>query len=56
MEAAKKLQLHFIGLQREDRPTKAETLRKVIYDGSLSGWCYFVYITILIIPQVLQAL
>ncbi|KAM7495844.1 hypothetical protein LguiA_020258 [Lonicera macranthoides] len=30
MEAAKKLQLHFIGLQREDQPTKAETLRKEI--------------------------
>lgn len=30
MEAAKKLQLYFIGLQREDQPTKAEQLRKVI--------------------------
>lgn len=30
MEAAKKLQLYFIGLQREDQPTKAETLLKVI--------------------------
>ncbi|KAL3648055.1 Mediator of RNA polymerase II transcription subunit 28 [Castilleja foliolosa] len=30
MEAAKKLQLHFIGLQREDQPTRAETLRKEI--------------------------
>ncbi|XP_059437819.1 mediator of RNA polymerase II transcription subunit 28 [Corylus avellana] len=30
MEAAKKLQLYFIGLQREDQPTKAETLRKEI--------------------------
>lgn len=29
MEAAKKLQLYFIGLQREDQPTKVETLRKV---------------------------
>ncbi|KAK6941011.1 hypothetical protein RJ641_030542 [Dillenia turbinata] len=29
MEAAKKLQLYFLGLQREDQPTKAETLRKV---------------------------
>ncbi|PKI51656.1 hypothetical protein CRG98_027958 [Punica granatum] len=30
MEAAKKLQLYFISLQREDQPTKAETLRKEI--------------------------
>ncbi|EOX95112.1 Uncharacterized protein TCM_004672 [Theobroma cacao] len=30
MEAAKKLQLYFIGLQREDRPTRAEMLRKEI--------------------------
>lgn len=30
MEAAKKLQLYFISLQREDQPTKAETLAKVI--------------------------
>ncbi|KAL2238993.1 mediator of RNA polymerase II transcription subunit 28 [Sesamum indicum] len=30
MEAAKKLQLYFIGLQREDQPTRAETLRKEI--------------------------
>lgn len=30
MEAAKKLQLYFISLQREDRPTKAEMLRKEI--------------------------
>lgn len=30
MEAAKKLQLYFIGLQREDQPTNAEQLRKVI--------------------------
>ncbi|KAJ1398587.1 Sugar phosphate transporter domain [Sesbania bispinosa] len=30
MEAAKKLQLHFISLQREDKPTKAEMLRKEI--------------------------
>ena len=29
MEAAKKLQLYFIGLQREDQPTIVETLRKV---------------------------
>jgi len=29
MEAAKKLQLYFISLQREDKPTKAEMLRKV---------------------------
>lgn len=29
MEAAKKLQLYFIGLQREDQPTNAEQLRKV---------------------------
>ncbi|OAY49508.1 mediator of RNA polymerase II transcription subunit 28 [Manihot esculenta] len=30
MEAAKKLQLYFIGLQREDQPTTAETLRKEV--------------------------
>ncbi|GER24725.1 mediator of RNA polymerase II transcription subunit [Striga asiatica] len=30
MEAAKKLQLYFIGLQREEQPTRAETLRKEI--------------------------
>ncbi|GFZ19403.1 hypothetical protein Acr_28g0001080 [Actinidia rufa] len=30
MEAAKKLQLYFTGLQREDKPTRAETLRKEI--------------------------
>ena len=30
MEAAKKLQLYFIGLEREDQPTKAESLRKVM--------------------------
>ncbi|XP_059625656.1 mediator of RNA polymerase II transcription subunit 28-like [Cornus florida] len=30
MEAAKKLQLYFIGLQREDQPTKAGTLQKEI--------------------------
>ncbi|KAK9274294.1 hypothetical protein L1049_019108 [Liquidambar formosana] len=30
MEAAKKLQMYFIGLQREDEPTKGETLRKEI--------------------------
>ncbi|MBA0688936.1 hypothetical protein Goari_006692 [Gossypium aridum] len=30
MEAAKKLQLYFLGLQREDQPTKAEMLRKEI--------------------------
>ncbi|KAL5561432.1 hypothetical protein UlMin_031179 [Ulmus minor] len=30
MEAAKKLQLYFIGLQREDQPSKTETLRKEI--------------------------
>ncbi|XP_071923060.1 mediator of RNA polymerase II transcription subunit 28 isoform X2 [Coffea arabica] len=30
MEAAKNLQLHFISLQREDQPSKAETLRKEI--------------------------
>ncbi|KAF4403352.1 hypothetical protein G4B88_007998 [Cannabis sativa] len=30
MEAAKKLQFHLIGLQREDEPSRAETLRKVI--------------------------
>ncbi|XP_043712957.1 mediator of RNA polymerase II transcription subunit 28 isoform X3 [Telopea speciosissima] len=30
MEAAKKLQLYFIGLQHEDQPTKEEMLRKEI--------------------------
>ncbi|KAL7112625.1 hypothetical protein ACP275_04G014200 [Erythranthe tilingii] len=30
MDAAKKLQLYLIGLQREDQPTRAETLRKEI--------------------------
>ncbi|XWS76584.1 hypothetical protein CRYUN_Cryun01aG0189100 [Craigia yunnanensis] len=30
MEAAKKLQLYFISLQREDQPTRAEMLRKEI--------------------------
>ncbi|CAO2839754.1 unnamed protein product [Amaranthus hypochondriacus] len=30
MEAAKKLQCYFIGLQREDKPTKAELLQKEI--------------------------
>ncbi|XP_057483760.1 mediator of RNA polymerase II transcription subunit 28-like [Actinidia eriantha] len=30
MEVAKKLQLYFTGLQREDKPTRAETLRKEI--------------------------
>ncbi|KAF5186882.1 Mediator of rna polymerase ii transcription subunit [Thalictrum thalictroides] len=30
MEAAKKLQLYFIGLQQEKSPSKAETLRKEI--------------------------
>ncbi|CAL9145252.1 unnamed protein product [Musa hybrid cultivar] len=30
MEAAKKLQLYFVGLQREDEPTKEEMLRKEI--------------------------
>ncbi|KAG1365256.1 mediator of RNA polymerase II transcription subunit 28 [Cocos nucifera] len=30
MESAKRLQLYFIGLQREDQPTKEEMLRKEI--------------------------
>ncbi|KAI8550031.1 hypothetical protein RHMOL_Rhmol06G0072700 [Rhododendron molle] len=30
MESAKKLQLYFVGLERDDQPTKAETLRKEI--------------------------
>ncbi|KAF5181080.1 Mediator of rna polymerase ii transcription subunit [Thalictrum thalictroides] len=30
MEAAKKLQLYFIGLQQEENPSKAESLRKEI--------------------------
>ncbi|URE36907.1 hypothetical protein MUK42_35233 [Musa troglodytarum] len=30
MEAAKKLQLYFVGLQREDEPTKEEMLRKEV--------------------------
>ncbi|KAF7131543.1 hypothetical protein RHSIM_Rhsim09G0186400 [Rhododendron simsii] len=29
MEAAKKLQLYFVDLERDDQPTKAETLRKL---------------------------
>jgi hypothetical protein len=29
MEASKKLQLYFISLQREEKPTKVEMLRKV---------------------------
>jgi mediator of RNA polymerase II transcription subunit 28 len=29
MEAAKKLQSYFIGMQREDQPTNEDTLRKV---------------------------
>lgn len=32
MEAAKKLQLYFLGLQREDQPTKAELLQRVNQD------------------------
>lgn len=39
MEAAKKLQLYFIGLQREDQPTKAETLRKVNPQAICSWYC-----------------
>jgi hypothetical protein len=31
MEASKKLQLYFISLQREEKPTKAEMLRKVCW-------------------------
>lgn len=31
MEAAKKLQLYFIGLQHEDQPSKEEMLRKVLF-------------------------
>lgn len=31
MEAAKKLQLYFIALQREEQPTKEETVRKEIF-------------------------
>ncbi|KAG9145748.1 hypothetical protein Leryth_011187 [Lithospermum erythrorhizon] len=54
MEAAKKLQFYFIGLQREDKPTRAETLNKEIaameeelkekdaliekYDKLIQGW------------------
>ncbi|PIA44359.1 hypothetical protein AQUCO_01700158v1 [Aquilegia coerulea] len=30
MEAAKKIQLYFIGLQQEENPSKAETLQKVL--------------------------
>ncbi|KAG5543541.1 hypothetical protein RHGRI_016318 [Rhododendron griersonianum] len=30
MEAAKKLQIYFVGLERDDQPTKAEILRKEI--------------------------
>lgn len=29
MEAAKKLQLYFVGLQHEDQPTREELLKKV---------------------------
>lgn len=36
MEAAKKLQLYFVGLQREDPPTKVELLQKVILDQSIA--------------------
>ncbi|EPS70795.1 hypothetical protein M569_03963 [Genlisea aurea] len=32
MEAAKKLQLCFIALQREERPTRAEILRRVMFN------------------------
>ncbi|KAL8530988.1 hypothetical protein ACS0TY_007845 [Phlomoides rotata] len=54
MDAAKKLQLYFISLQREDQPTRAETLQKEIammeeelkvkselikkQDGLIQGW------------------
>lgn len=34
MEAAKKLQLYFIGLQHEDKPTKKEKLQKVLHLAS----------------------
>lgn len=30
MEAAKKLQLYFVGLQRDDQPSTADKLRKVV--------------------------
>lgn len=42
MEAAKKLQLYFISLQREDQPTKAEMLQKV-NEGVLK--CSSIYIS-----------
>ncbi|KAF4391200.1 hypothetical protein G4B88_016510 [Cannabis sativa] len=40
MEAAKKLQFHLIGLQREDEPSRAETLRKLInkHEKLIQGW------------------
>lgn len=34
MEAAKKLQLYLIGLQREDLPSKPDMLRKVSYGNT----------------------
>lgn len=35
MEAAKKLQLYFMGLKREDHaPTRAESLKKVSFGSS----------------------
>lgn len=38
MEAAKKLQLYFIGLQHQGQPTKEETLRKVMFITNLSSF------------------
>ncbi|KAI3996991.1 hypothetical protein MKX01_021267 [Papaver californicum] len=40
MEAAKKLQLYFIGLQHEELPMKEATLRKLIkkHEKLIVGW------------------
>jgi hypothetical protein len=43
MEAAKKLQLYFIGLQREDQPTKGETLRKVTHRSYAVDIVYLIH-------------
>lgn len=38
MEAAKKLQLHLIGLQRDDLPTRPEMLTKVIHRSHFASY------------------
>ena len=40
MEAAKKLQLYFIGLEREEQPTEADSLRKVM---QIAMDCLFIH-------------